>query len=64
MEYFRKCPKCGRYMKSNFQYMYGNAYVLWTCSCGYFDDGCETTVDNKTNYTGGGASDRICENSR
>lgn len=64
MEHFRKCPRCGGYMKSNFQYIYGNAYVLWTCSCGYFDDGCETTVDNKTNYTGGGASDRICENSR
>lgn len=64
MEYFRKCPKCGRYMKSNFQYMYGNAYILWTCPCGYFDDGGEIVVDNKTTYIGGGASDRICENPR
>lgn len=59
MEYFRKCPKCGGYMKSNFQYMYGNAYTLWTCPCGYFDDGGESTVDNKTNYKGGGVSNRI-----
>lgn len=46
-------------MKPNFQYMYGNAYTLWTCPCGYFDDGGESTVDNKTNYKGGGVSNRI-----
>lgn len=51
MEHFRKCPRCGGYMKSNFHYMYGNAYILWSCSCGYFDDGGEIAVDNKTDYT-------------
>ena len=48
MEHFRKCPRCGGYMKSNFQYMYGNAYILWTCPCGYFEDGEEILSHNKS----------------
>lgn len=31
--------------------MYENAYILWTCSCGYFDNGGEIEVDYKTDYT-------------
>lgn len=46
-EYFRRCPKCGGYLKSSFQYMYENAYILWTCSCGYFDNGEEIVSHNK-----------------
>lgn len=48
-------------MKSNFHYMYGNAYILWTCACGYFDDDGEIAVDNKTTYIGGGVSDRTVD---
>ena len=58
MEYFKQCPKCGRYMTPHLQYKFGYSYTLWICPCGYSEDIGDTRVDNKTTYTGGGASDR------
>lgn len=46
-ECFRRCPICGGCLKSSFQYMYGNACILWICPCGYFEDGEEIVIDNK-----------------
>ena len=39
MDYFKKCPKCGRYMSPYMHYKYGNSYTVWFCDCGYFEDG-------------------------
>lgn len=61
MDYFKKCPKCGRYMYPYLQYKFGYTYTLWTCSCGYFEDVGTSAADNKTTYTGGGASDRTVD---
>lgn len=58
MEYFRRCPKCGAYMSPYLQSKFGYVYTLWTCPCGYSEDIGDTGADNKTIYTGGGASDR------
>lgn len=59
MDYFKKCLKCGQYMSPYLQYRLGYSYTLWICSCGYFEDARgTTTVDNKTAYAGGGASNR------
>ena len=55
MDYFKKCPKCGRYMTSEIIF---KGHVKWICACGYSEDIGDTRVDNKTTYTGGGASDR------
>ena len=33
-------------------------HVKWICICGYSEDTCGCRYDNKTTYTGGGASDR------
>ena len=35
MDYFKKCPKCGRYMTPHLQSKFGYVYTLWTCPCGY-----------------------------
>ena len=61
MDYFKKCPKCGRYMTPHLQYKFGYSYTLWICPCGYSEDIGDTRVDNKTTYTGGGASDRTVD---
>ena len=56
VEYFKKCPKCGRYMVSK---ILSTVHVKWTCVCGnivYTD--CAEIAYNKTTYTGGGASGR------
>ena len=58
MDYFKKCPKCGRYMTPHLQSKFGYVYTLWTCLCGYSEDTCGVRYDNKTTYTGGGTSDR------
>ena len=55
MDYFKKCPKCGRYMVSK---IVSTGHVKWICICGYSEDTCGCRYDNKTTYTGGGASDR------
>ena len=61
MEYFKKCPKCGRYMTPHLKYVFGQAFTVYDCFCGYSEDIGDTRVDNKTTYTGGGASDRAVD---
>ena len=64
MDYFKKCPKCGRYMTPYMHYKYGNSYTVWFCDCGYFEDFSGTgTYTTQTTYTGGGASDHTGNNS-
>ena len=58
MDYFKKCPKCGRYMTPHLRYVYGQAFTIYSCFCGYSEDTCGCRYDNKTTYTGGGANDR------
>ena len=58
MDDFKKCPKCGRYMTPNLNYVYGIAFTVYYCACGYAEDTCGCRYDNKTTYTGGGANDR------
>lgn len=57
MDYFRKCPECGRYMISE---IVSTGHVKWTCICGnvVHTDYTDISHDNKTTYTGGGANDR------
>lgn len=59
MSYFKKCPKCGRYMISN---LYYQGFTVYYCFCGYSEDIFGGTYDNKTTYTGGRASDRTVGN--
>ena len=58
MDYFKKCPKCGRYMTPHLNYAYGIAFTVYTCFCGYAEDTFECSYDNKTTCVGGGASGR------
>lgn len=58
MDYFKKCPECGRYMTPHLRYVYGQAFTIYSCVCGYAEDTCGCRYDNKTTYTGGGANDR------
>ena len=44
-------------MTPHLQSKFGYVYNLWTCLCGYSEDVGNTKADNKTTYTGGGASD-------
>lgn len=50
MEYFKKCPKCGRYMTPHIKYKFGYAYTLWTCSCGYTEDAGDTRAYSKNPF--------------
>ena len=56
MEYFKKCPECGRYMVSE---IVSTGHVKWVCTCGnvMHTGYTEIICDNKTT-TGGNASDR------
>ena len=58
MDYFKKCPKFGRYMTPSLEYKYGIAYIEWSCICGNIEGIAQTTMSTKITYTGGGASDR------
>ena len=58
MDYFKKCPKCGRYMTPHLKSVFGITFTIYSCFCGYSEDTCECKYDNKTTYTGGGANDR------
>lgn len=59
MEYFKKCPKCGRYMNPYLHYKFGAYYTVWICDCGHFEDVSGTgTYSTQTTYAGGEASDR------
>lgn len=62
MEYFKKCPKCGRYMTFE---IVSTGHVKWTCACGnvVHTGFTDISYDNKTTYTGGGASDHAGNNS-
>ena len=57
MDYFKKCPECGRYMTSE---IVSTGHVKWVCICGnvVHTGFTDISYDNKTTYTGGGASDR------
>lgn len=59
MDYFKKCPKCGRYMVSK---IVSTRHVKWICICGYSEDTCGCRYDNTTTYTGGVTSDRAGSN--
>lgn len=63
MNYFKKCPKCGRYMTSE---IVSTGHVKWVCICGnvVHTGFADISHDNKTTYTGGGASDHTRYNSR
>lgn len=54
MDYFKKCPKCGRYMTSEIIF---KGHVKWICACGnvIYTGFTDISYDNKTTYTGGGA---------
>ena len=58
MDYFKKCPKCGRRMKPYMHYKLGSSYAVWICECSYFENDTRTVTGNVTTYMGGGASDR------
>lgn len=57
VEYFKKCPKCGRYMVSE---IISTGHIKWMCVCGnvVHTGFIDVSYDNKITYTGGVASDR------
>ena len=61
MDYFKKCPKCGRYMKPYLHHKLGSYYTVWICECSYFENDTGTVTGNVTTNTGGGASDRTVD---
>ena len=63
MDYFKKCPKCGRCMKPYMHYKLGSSYTVWICDCSYFENDTGTVTGNVTTNTGGGASDHTGNNS-
>ena len=52
MDYFKKCPKCGRYMKPYMNYKLGSSYAVWICECSYFENDTGTVMGNVTTNTG------------
>lgn len=48
-------------MTQHLRYLYGQAFTIYSCFCGYSEDTCGVRYDNKTTYTGGGASDRTVD---
>ena len=52
MDYFKKCPKCGRYMKPYMHYKLGSSYAVWICECSYFENDTGTVTGNVTTNTG------------
>lgn len=61
MDYFKKCPECGRYMTPHLRYSYGQAFAIYSYLCGYSEYTYEYRYDNKTIYTGTGSSDRTVD---
>ena len=61
MEYFKKCPLCGRYMNSSLRHAYGVTCTIYSCLCGYSEDTFRVGCDNKTTYIGGDVSDRTVD---
>lgn len=43
-----QCPKCGRWLKFNMSYSYGNPVVYYTCLCGYDSSKYQTTYATTT----------------
>ena len=58
MDYFKKCPKCGRYMTPNLEYKHGIAYTKWSCICGNIEGIAQTIMSTKITYAGDRANDR------
>ena len=61
MDYFKRCPKCGRYMTPNLESKFGYVFTFWTCACGYSEYGGNTRTNNKTTYMGGATNDRTVD---
>lgn len=61
MDYFKKCPECGRYMTPHLEQQFGYAYTRWTCPCGYVEGIKQTLLSTKTTFTGGETSDRTVD---
>lgn len=45
-----KCPKCGRYMSSYLENIFGNTRVIWSCICGYSNKQDSYTVTDNKSY--------------
>ena len=45
-------------MVPHLKYVFGQAFTVYDCLCGYSEDTFGVRHDNKTTYTGGGASDK------
>ena len=60
MDYFKKCPKCGRYMVSE---IISTGHIKWTCICGNIvcTGVSDISYDNTITCTGGGVSDRTVD---
>ena len=56
-------PEMREVMTPHLNYVYGIALTVYSCACGYSEDTCGVRYDNKTTYTGGGASDRTVDKS-
>lgn len=61
MEGFRRCPRCSQYMTPYLHYGFDVSYTVWTCTCGYFENGTKTITGTATTNMGGGASDRTVD---
>lgn len=48
MDYFKKCPKCGRYMIYE---IVSTLQSRWICTCGYSEAAVSIISDNQTTYT-------------
>ena len=64
MDYFKKCLKCGQYMKPYLHYKLGSSYIVWICECSYFENDTRTVTGNITTNTGGVASGRTVNQQR
>lgn len=41
----KRCPRCGNYMSSYLESIFGSARTVWSCPCGYFEKIEPTTAD-------------------
>ena len=64
MEYFKKCPKCGRYMIPYLHYESDGARIIWVCDCGYSQDDLGAEMSGRDAYKEGEESDNTGDNSR
>lgn len=64
MEYFKKCPECGRYMTPYLHYESDGACIIWVCDCGYSQDDLGAEMSDRDTYKEGEESDYTGYNSR